>query len=81
MIMPKKNDPLTTEEMEAAADVFFPLFNVVNSRMPEESTTEDTLKIMESIAKLGHKFRADKKDEETALKFGFNKDKEDDADA
>lgn len=79
--MPKKNDPLTTEEMETAADVFFPLFNVVNSRMPEGSTTEDTLKIMESVAKLGHKFRADKKDKEKALKFGFNKDEEENADA
>ena len=79
--MPKKNDPLTKEEMEGAADVFFPLFNVVLSRMPEGSTTEDTLKIMESVAKLGHKFRADKKDEEKALKFGFNKDDKEDADA
>ena len=75
--MPKKNDPLTIEEMESAADVFFPLFKVVHSRMPEGSTTEDTLKIMESIAKLGHKFRADKKDEEKAQKFGFNKEEED----
>ena len=74
MIMPKKNDPLTTEEMEAAAEIFFPLFNVIHSRMPAESTTEDTLKIMESVAKLGHKFRADKKDKEKALKFGFNKE-------
>ena len=79
--MPKKNDPLTQEEMENAADVFFPLFNVVHSRMPEGSTTEDTLKIMESVAKLGHKFRADKKEEEKALKFGFNKDEEEVADA
>ena len=49
--------------------------------MPEGSTTEDTLKIMESVAKLGHKFRADKKDKEKALKFGFNKDNKEDADA
>ena len=74
--MPKKNDPLTQEEMQNAADVFFPPFNVVHSRMPEGSTTEDTLKIMESVAKLGHKFRADKKDEEKAMKFGFNKDEQ-----
>lgn len=76
MTMPKKNDPLTKEEMEAAADIFFPLFDVVFSRMPEGSKTEETLKVMESVAKLGHKLRADKKDEEKALKFGFNKDEQ-----
>ena len=31
---------------------------------------------MESCARLAHKERADKKDEEQALKFGFNKDKD-----
>ena len=45
MTMPKKNDPLTTEEMTAAADIFFPLFDVVLSRMPEGSKTEETLKV------------------------------------
>ena len=72
--MPKKNDPLTIEEMEAAAEIFFPLFDIVLSRMPEGSKTEETLKVMESIAKLGHKLRADKTDEEKAEKFGFNKE-------
>ena len=74
--MPKKSDPLTIDEMSAAADVFFPLFNTVHSRMPDGSTTEDTLKIMEAVAKLGHKFRADKADKEKALTFGFNKEDE-----
>lgn len=71
--MPKKTDPLTVEELTEAADTFFPLFNVVHSRMPEGSSTEDTLKVMESVAKLGHKNRADKKDKEKELKFGFNR--------
>ena len=71
--MPKKNDPLTLEELAAAADVFFPLFNEVHSRMPDDSTTEDTLKVMESVAKLGHKQRADKLLEEKSIEFGFNK--------
>ena len=71
--MPKKNDPLTLEELAAAADVFFPLFNEVHSRMPDDSTTEDTLKVMESVAKLGHKQRADKLLEEKSNEFGFNK--------
>lgn len=74
MTTPKKNDPLTLDELTEAANVFFPLFNEVHSRMPEGSTTEDTLKVMESVAKLGHKQRADKLLEEKSLAFGFNKD-------
>ena len=57
---PKKSDPLTIAEVKEASDIFFPLFLEVHSRMPKGSTTEDTLKIMESVAKLGHKTRADK---------------------
>lgn len=71
--MPKKHDPLTVEEMTEAADVVFPLLEVVSSRMPEGSSIEDCLKVMDSIAKLGHKLRADKADKEKMLKFGFNK--------
>ena len=72
--MTKKNDPLTLEEITIAADTFFPLFEVVYKRMPKGSTTEDTLRVMESIAKLGHKQRADKLLEDKSLSFGFNKD-------
>jgi len=72
--MPKKHDPLTIEEVTEASDIFFPLFNVVNDRMPEGSTTEDTLKIMEAIAKLGHKNRAEKAAKAKELNFGFNKE-------
>lgn len=74
---PKKHDPLTTAEMTEAADTFFPLFNIVGSRMPDNATTEDTLKVMETVAKLGHKLRADKLLDEKSLKFGFNKDEDD----
>lgn len=77
---PKKTDPLTLSEVKEAADTFFPLFNEVHSRMPQGSTTEDTLKIMESVAKLGHKTRADKLLDEKSAAFGFNK-KEDDNNA
>ena len=73
MSTPKKGDPLTHEEVAEAADIFFPLFNEVHSRMPEGSTTEDTLRVMESVAKLGHKQRADKLLEEKSIAFGFNK--------
>ena len=72
--MPKKSDPLTHEEVAAAADIFFPLFNEVHSRMPDGSTTEDTLRVMESVAKLGHKTRAEKLLKEKSLAFGFNKE-------
>ena len=71
----KPTDPLTKEEMETAAEIFFPLFNVIHSRMPDTATTEDTLKVMEAVAKLGHKQRSDKKN--SVGPFGFNKDKED----
>ena len=74
MTMPKKTDPLTVEEVTAASETFFPLFNVVHSRMPEGSRTEDTLKVMEAIAKLGHKTRADVAEKKRKERFGFNKD-------
>ena len=77
--MPKPTDPLSKEEMEDAAEQFFLLFNVVHSRMPDSATVEDTLKVMENVAKLAHKKRADKKKDTGP--FGFNKDKEDDTDA
>lgn len=73
MTTPKKNDPLTIDEMTTAAETFFPLFDVVLKRMPENSKVEDILKVMETVAKLGHKNRADKLLEEKSLAFGFNK--------
>ena len=77
MNTPKKNDPLTVEEMTEAADIFMPLYRVVADQLPK-ATVEDVLKVMESVAKLGHKRRADKLLEEKSIAFGFNKDKEDD---
>lgn len=75
--MPEKNAPLTAEEITEASDTFFPLFNIVHKRMPELSTVEDTLKVMENIAKLAQKSRADKREKEVKEKFGFNKHSED----
>ena len=77
--MPKKNDPLTVEEMTDAANTFMPLYRVVADQLPK-ATVEDVLKIMESVAKLAHKRRGDKLLEEKSLAFGFNKDKEETAD-
>ena len=61
--------PLTPEEVQVAAEQFFPLFEIVHSRMPESATIEDTLKVMETVCGLAHKLRA----EEEKIKFGFNK--------
>ena len=47
----------------------FPLLNVVHSRMPDGSSMEDCLKVMETVAKLGHKNRADKADKEKGFEF------------
>ena len=61
--------PLTEEEVQAAADRFFPLYKIVADGMPKGSTTEDTIKVMESVCGLAQKLRHDKKLEE----FGFLK--------
>ena len=61
--------PLTPEEVQKAAEQFFPLFDIVRNRMPENATTEDTLKVMETVCGLAQKLRA----EEEKTKFGFNK--------
>jgi hypothetical protein len=61
--------PLTQEEVFAAAEQFFPLFDIVHRQMPENSTIEDTLKVMETVCTLAHKLRA----EEELAPFGFNK--------
>jgi len=63
---------LKPEEVQEAVDVFFPLFDIVASRMPPSASVEDTIKIMESVCTLAMKLRATKKEEE-AEKFGFNK--------
>ena len=78
MKTPKKNDPLTVEEMTEAADIFFPLYEVI-SKQVKDATVEDKLKIIENVAKLGHKRRAEKLLEDKSIKFGFNKEEEKDA--
>ena len=70
--MPGKNDPLTTEEMTEAAGKFLKLFKIIADQMPE-ATVEDCLKVMESVAKLAHKDRADKLKKEADERFGFLK--------
>ena len=65
------NKPLTVEEVEDAAEQFFPLFDIVRNQMPVEATIEDTLKVMETVCALAHKLRAQKEME--TQPFGFNK--------
>jgi len=62
--------PLSPEEVTQAADTFFPLFEIIRSRMPEGSNTEDTLKVLEQVAGLAQKLRIQAQDE----RFGFKKD-------
>jgi len=71
--MSKATDPLTTKEVTAAADIFFPLFTIVTSRLPDTASTEDALKVMEAVAKLAQKKRAEDREEKIKEKFGFNK--------
>ncbi len=61
------NKPLTPDEVQAAADKFFPLFSIVQNQMPAKSSTEDTLKVMETVCKLAHKERTQKELD----RFGF----------
>ena len=63
--------PLTVEEVEEAAEQFFPLFDIVRNQMPVEATIEDTLKVMETVCTLAQKLRAQKEME--TQPFGFNK--------
>jgi len=65
--------PLTPDEVQKAAEQFFPLFDIVRNRMPANATTEDTLKVMETVCGLAQKLRA----EEEKIKFGFNKNETD----
>jgi hypothetical protein len=64
-------DPLSPEEVQAASDRFFPLFDIIFRNMPEGSKTEDCLKVMESVCSLAHKMRLE--EEEGVAPFGFNK--------
>ena len=78
MSKPKKTDPLAPAEVEAAADCFFELFDVVLSRAPEGTSIEDAIKLSESIFAYAHKRRAIEDEEDTTAPFGFNKPSKED---
>ena len=73
MTTPKKTDPLTTTEVEAAAELFFELFDVVLAKAPEGTSIEDALKLSESVFAYAHKRRALDSGADGAVPFGFNK--------
>ena len=73
MTAPRKTDPLSPAEVEAAADCFFELFDVVLSRAPEGTSIEDAIKLSESIFAYAHKSRALAKEEGITAPFGFNR--------
>jgi len=64
-------EPLTPEEVKSASDQFFPLFDIIHSQMPEDSTITDTLDVMESVCKLAHQSR--ERGGSINLPFGLNK--------
>ena len=76
---PKKTDPLTPEEIIEAADMFMERYNIIKERMNGLAKPDDILKVMENVAKLGHKLRADKAEEKRLDRFGFVKKAELDA--
>jgi len=69
--MPNKTDPITPDELSAAADLFFPLFEIVQSRAPEGSSTKDCLEILDAITKLAQATRKQDRDDKAAERFGF----------
>jgi len=62
---------LTLEEVFEAADIFFPIYEYIKSRLPVDTKVEDVLKVAENVCTLAQKLRAEKEAE--ALPFGFNK--------
>lgn len=66
-------DPLSPKEVEAAADLFFESYNIVDSRMPQGSSVEDTIKIMEQVNKIASKLRSEQEKEERDARLGFCK--------
>jgi hypothetical protein len=68
-----KDKPLSKEEVQEAADLFFESFAIIRTGMPDGSTTEDTLKVLEYVAKLAIKMRIDREREKLSS-FGYMKE-------
>ena len=66
-----KTKPLTLEEVFEAADIFFPIYEYIKSRLPVDTKVEDVLKVAENVCALAQKLRVEKEAE--SQPFGFNK--------
>ena len=70
--MPERDAPLTVEEMAVATEQFSELFAVIAAEFPD-ANVDEKLRIMENVARLAQKKRADDREDEATAKFGFNK--------
>tara|TARA_B100000902_G_scaffold359064_1_gene374575 strand:- start:536 stop:751 length:216 start_codon:yes stop_codon:yes gene_type:complete len=64
-------DPFTPKEIKAATNAFFDVFDAISLRMPQGSTVEDTLKVLEHVNKTATKLRGKQEKEERDARFGF----------
>ena len=64
------NDPITLQEYSEVGPEFFAKFNYVKTNLPSDSSVEDCLKIMESLAGL---VMIKREEEEETPSIGFNK--------
>ena len=65
--------PITVEEYKEVGEDFWPKFDYVAQNIGEGAKPEDILKVMESLAGLVMKKRAENKE----VSLGFNKETED----
>ena len=79
MSKPKPTDPLTLDEVKEASDIFFPLLQHIDQRLPMNATMEDKLRVMESVCSLAQKLRMNK-EEDSEGPFGFNKKPQEETD-
>ena len=63
--------PITLEEYTEVGPEFFAKFNYVKTQLPADTTVEDTLKIMETLAGLVMMKRDEEEDDRPSI--GFNK--------
>lgn len=63
-------DPITLQEYAEVGPEYFAKFNYVKTNLPADSSVEDCLKIMESIAA---QVMIKREEEESEVTIGFNK--------
>ena len=52
--------PLTLEELNDAADEFFPKFDFIKNRLPEGTSVKDILHVMDVVGDIGYRHREGK---------------------